>query len=87
MDKLKKFIKKYRQTIVYFYPKDNTPGCTMEAKDFSTNKKLFDDKSIGIVGISKDSVESHCRFIEKHDLTIDLISDTDLELHKQFGVR
>lgn len=87
MEKLEPFLNKYKQTIVYFYPKDNTPGCTVEAHDFSMYKYLFNKNRIGIVGISKDSEKSHCNFIEKQNLTIDLISDEDLSLHKQFDVR
>ncbi len=86
MDILKNYLGKYTQTIVYFYPKDDTPGCTIEAKDFSSYKKLFNKNWIWIVGISKDSEKSHCNFIEKENLTIDLIADEDLVLHKKFGV-
>lgn len=73
-------------TILYFYPKDNTPWCTIEAVDFSKNRKKF--KSIGaqIVWVSKDSHDSHCKFMTKHKLWFDLISDSDLDLHKQFDV-
>jgi peroxiredoxin Q/BCP len=78
------YLSKFPQTIVYFYPKDNTPGCTIEAHDFSTHKKDFEKHNIGIVGISKDSAASHAKFIEKECLTIDLISDESLALHKQF---
>ena len=85
MEKLTPFLNKYKQTIVYFYPKDNTPGCTVEAHDFSVNKKLFNQNWIWIVWISKDSEKSHCNFIEKQNLTIDLITDEDLTLQKQFG--
>ncbi|HCB51270.1 TPA: hypothetical protein DEP21_01655 [Patescibacteria group bacterium] len=77
-------LKQNKQTIVYFYPKDNTPGCTIEAKDFSTYYDKFLKHDIGVVGISRDSYESHCKFIEKHGLTIPLITDSDLTLHKQF---
>ena len=77
-------LKNHNQTIVYFYPKDDTPGCTIEAKDFSTYYDIFLKHDIGIVGISRDTEASHCDFIEKHGLTIPLISDTDLILHKQF---
>jgi len=84
---LQSYLNKYPKTIVYFYPKDNTPGCTLEAHDFSTYQKEFADKDIGIVGISKDSEESHKRFKEKQEIHIDLISDPTLELHKEFGVR
>lgn len=84
-NKLQPYLK-YPQTIVYFYPKDDTPGCTIQAHDFSTHKAVFNKNNIGIVGISKDSEASHCKFIEKQWLTIDLIADEDLSLHKQFDV-
>ena len=87
MNTLPQYLQKYTQTIVYFYPKDDTPGCTIEAHDFSTYKELFNKHDIGIVGISKDSEASHCKFIEKHNLTIDFIADEDLSLHKKFGTR
>lgn len=80
-------LKNHNQTIMYFYPKDDTPGCTIEAKDFSTYYNIFLKHNIGIVGISRDTEASHCDFIEKHGLTIPLISDTDLTLHKQFWTR
>ena len=86
-NKLTPYLQKFSQTIVYFYPKDNTPGCTVEAHDFSTHKKDFEKHNIGIVGISKDSEASHTKFIEKQCLTINLISDESLALHKQFWAR
>ncbi len=87
MEKLQPFLSKYKQTIVYFYPKDNTPGCTIEAHDFTKYKELFNKSWIWIVWVSKDSEKSHQKFIEKQCLNIDLISDEDLSLHKQFGAR
>ncbi|MEI6773290.1 MAG: peroxiredoxin [bacterium] len=87
MNTLETYLKKHKQTIVYFYPKDDTPGCTIEAKDFNIHKEVFNKNDIGIVGISKDSEASHCKFIEKHHLSIDLIADEDLSLHKKFGAR
>ena len=86
MEKLQKYLQKFPQTIVYFYPKDNTPWCTIEAHDFSTYKNVFNKNWIGIVWVSKDSETSHTHFIEKQCLTIDLLSDEDLSLHKQFWV-
>lgn len=71
------------KTLLYFYPKDNTPGCTTENKDFSALKSEFSDLGITLIGVSKDSIESHKKFIEKQDLSIDLISDPELVLHKQ----
>lgn len=61
--------------ILYFYPKDNTPGCTTQATDFTAHINDFDTLGYDIVGVSRDSVESHEKFIAKHDLHIPLISD------------
>lgn len=84
---LSELLKKSKQTILYFYPRDNTPGCSLEARDFSTHLKTFMDNNIQVVGVSKDSEKSHCSFIEKQWLTIPLISDPELLLHKKFGAR
>lgn len=75
--------KKY--TLLYFYPKDNTPGCTIESQDFSRLRTEFEAIDVEIFGISKDSDYSHKKFQEKNNLTISLLSDENLELHKQFG--
>jgi len=72
-------------TVIYFYPRDNTPGCTTEAKEFSTLQEEFDKLGVRIIGISRQSVESHKRFREKHELRITLLSDPDAEIHKSFG--
>ena len=61
--------------VIYFYPKDDTPGCTVEAIDFSTLKDKFSKLNTKIFGVSKDSIEKHKKFINKHNLTIELISD------------
>lgn len=79
-------IKKYDKTILYFYPKDNTPGCSIEANDFSKNKELFNKNGIWVIWVSKDSCKSHINFINKQDLDIDLISDEELTLHKKLSV-
>ncbi len=71
------------KTILYFYPKDNTPGCTIENKDFSSLKSEFEELDYKLVWVSKDSIESHKKFVEKQDLVNDLISDPDLILHKK----
>jgi peroxiredoxin Q/BCP len=71
--------------VVYFYPKDSTPGCTREAQAFSAAKKKFDKLGATVVGISKDSVKSHGNFRDKYDLTIPLLSDPDLTVHNAFG--
>ena len=70
------------KTILYFYPKDDTPWCTIENKDFSCLKDEFSKIGINVIWISKDSIESHTKFIKKYDLEIDLISDPDLVLHE-----
>ena len=71
--------------VIYFYPKDDTPGCTVEAIDFSTLKDKFSKLNTKIFGVSKDSIEKHKKFINKHNLTIELISD-DGSICEKFGV-
>ena len=70
--------------IIYFYPKDNTPGCTIEARDFSCLQDDFAQAGVQVVGISKDSVESHQKFITKHELSLQLLSDADLTVIKAY---
>ena len=72
--------------IVYFYPKDDTPGCTKEAIEFSDNSDFFIKNSIIIIGISKDTVEKHDKFIIKHNLKVILGSDISGEICDNFGV-
>jgi len=72
--------------IIYFYPKDNTPGCTNEAKDFSSLKEDFDEINAEIIGISKDSIRKHKNFIEKQGLKIKLGSDEEGNIIESFGV-
>ncbi len=72
--------------VLYFYPKDNTTGCSLEAKDFSYLKKDFETENAVILGVSKDSLESHKRFIEKKELTIKLLSDEQADIHKAYDV-
>ncbi len=72
--------------IIYFYPKDSTPGCTREACDFSVNIKKFLDFNAHVFGISTDSVESHQKFIQKQDLKITLLSDKEHKVCEQYGV-
>ncbi|MDC0108886.1 peroxiredoxin [Amylibacter sp.] len=79
-----KFLGKY--LILYFYPRDNTSGCTKEAKDFSNLKLEFDSLNTIVIGISSDTYESHNKFISEHDLKIELISDIDNNLCHYFGV-
>lgn len=77
---------KGKKIVLYFYPKDNTSGCTMEALDFTENKAEFEKLGAVVIGVSKDSVKSHEKFIEKHGLDVELISDEDLSIQKEFDV-
>ena len=77
---------KGKKYVVYFYPKDFTPGCTTEADEFSRDYKKFQNENIEIIGISKDDVESHKKFCEKMKIPYLLLSDTDAEVAKKFGV-
>lgn len=74
------------RTILYFYPEDNTPGCTLEAQSFTQLKPDFDSLGIQVVGVSLDSADSHKEFHRTCGLGIDLISDPDKTLHNRFGV-
>ena len=71
-----------KYAVVYFYPRDNTPGCTREGQAFSLAAKRFAAAGAVVYGISKDSVESHDRFADTCSITIDLLSDADLATHK-----
>ena len=75
-----------RGLIVFFYPRDNTSGCTTEAQDFSTQKSVFAHNGYDIVGISRDSLESHRKFIDKQGLSVPLASDEDGKACEAFGV-
>lgn len=83
---LSKFLPDSPRTLLYFYPKDNTPGCTLEAQDFTQLKDEFTKLGIQIIGVSKDSEASHEKFTNSCGLGIPLISDSDGGLHEQFGV-
>ena len=71
--------------VLYFYPKDNTSGCTKEACDFTESLKDYKKLNAVIMGVSPDSTESHRKFIEKQSLDITLLSDPDKETHKAYG--
>lgn len=73
------------RAVVYFYPKDDTPGCTTEAKDFTAKKSEFDALGVRVFGVSKDTVASHCRFRDKHGLAVTLLSDPSLAMQRAFG--
>ncbi len=77
---------KGKNVVLYFYPKDDTPGCTTEACDFRDNYESFQDLDAVILGVSPDSEESHKKFIDKHDLPFELLVDQDKEVAEQFGV-
>ena len=68
---------KGKKVVLYFYPKDDTPGCTMEAIDFTNLKRKFSANGIAVVGVSKDSVAKHDKFADKHNIRITLASDED----------
>ena len=70
--------------VLFFYPRDNTSGCTREAKDFTEKLNLFDKAKVNIFGISKDSIESHKKFKNKYKFPFDLLSDEDLKIIKTF---
>ena len=75
-----------RKLVIYFYPKDNTPGCTTEAIDFTAAVKDFDKANTSIVGVSADSVKKHENFIEKHNLGITLLADEGQDMLNAYGV-
>ncbi len=72
--------------IIYFYPKDNTPGCTLETKDFSKLYKKFKSLKYEVVGISKDNIKSHLNFKKKFKVPFQLLSDEKFNIQKKYGV-
>jgi peroxiredoxin Q/BCP len=72
--------------VLYFYPKDFTPGCTAEACSFRDNYKPYQDKGAVVIGVSVDSVESHLKFAEKHNLPFSILSDSSKEVARAYGV-
>ena len=77
---------KGKKVVLYFYPKDNSPGCTRQACYFRDTKAEFEEKDAIILGVSLDTDNSHRRFQEKHDLNFPLISDREKNLARRFGV-
>tara|TARA_X000000950_G_C13449250_1_gene471218 strand:+ start:31 stop:492 length:462 start_codon:yes stop_codon:yes gene_type:complete len=75
-----------KNLVIFFYPKDNTPGCTLEGQDFRDNYKKFNNLNTDIVGVSRDSVKSHENFKEKQSFPFQLISDPDENMCKAFDV-
>lgn len=74
-----------KKTIIYFYPKDNTSGCTAEACNIRDNYQAMIAKGYNVIGVSKDSVKSHKDFAEKYDLPFTLLADTSTEMIQSFG--
>jgi peroxiredoxin Q/BCP len=80
-------LKKIKENVViYFYPKDDTPGCTLETKDFSKLYKEFKKNKTEVVGISKDSIASHLKFKKKYKVPFQLLSDEDVKVQKKYKV-
>ena len=75
-----------KYVVLYFYPRDDTPGCTKEAKDFTELKPEFDKLNTIIIGVSTDNLEAHNKFIFKHNLNLELLSDTNKTLCEFFDV-
>ena len=77
---------KGKKLVLYFYPKDSTPGCTAESCDLRDNYKMFQKQGYEILGVSADSAKSHVKFIQKHSLPFSLLADEDLSVIKSYGV-
>ena len=75
-----------KKVVLYFYPKDSTPGCTRQACAFAQNHSNFEDKNVVVIGISKDSVSSHLKFAERYELPFVLLSDPELVAIQAYGV-
>ncbi|MDC3282251.1 peroxiredoxin [Euryarchaeota archaeon] len=75
-----------QKVILYFYPKDSTPGCTVQACDFRDNFSKLQSAGFRVLGVSKDSSKSHQKFIDTHELPFELIVDSDTKLHQLYGV-
>ena len=75
-----------KKVVLYFYPKDSTPGCTRQACAFAQNHSNFEEKNVVVIGISKDSVASHLKFAEKYELPFVLLSDPELQAIQAYGV-
>lgn len=75
-----------KQVVLYFYPKDSTPGCTREACDFRDNIQKFTKKNVEVLGISKDSAKSHTKFKEKYELPFTLLVDANADVCEAYGV-
>ena len=76
---------KGKKVVLYFYPRDNTPGCSRQACAFSNNYTAFQKMGVEVIGISKDSVQSHLKFAQKYELPFILLSDTEHKVIEEFG--
>jgi len=74
-----------KYAIVYFYPRDNTPGCTTEANDFNKALRKIKARDAVVIGVSKDSIESHCKFADKYSLKFPLLTDADGKMLEKYG--
>ena len=74
-----------KTVVLYFYPKDDTPGCTREAQGFRDVARKLRSRDAVVVGVSRDSLDRHAKFIEKYDLNFPLLSDPDAEVHQKYG--
>lgn len=75
-----------KKVVLYFYPRDNTAGCTRQACAFAQRHNEFEDRNVVVIGVSKDSVKSHARFAEKHNLPFILLSDPELQAIQAYDV-
>jgi peroxiredoxin Q/BCP len=73
-------------TVLYFYPKDDTPGCTTEARQFEERYEQYGEYDVSVYGVSTDGVDSHCDFAQAEDLSFDLLADPDGRIAEAFGV-
>ncbi len=85
MHDLEQYMKQDKNVILYFYPKDSTPGCTTQACDFRDSMARLNNDDYIVLGVSKDSAKSHEKFITKKELNFPLLMDEDLTLHQAFG--
>lgn len=74
------------KVVLYFYPRDDTSGCTLEAQGFTESRDAFEKAGATVVGVSKDSVAKHDKFVAKHDLSVALVSDAESDVCERYGV-
>jgi len=82
---LSEALKNGKALVLYFYPKDSTPGCTREAQGFTEAKRKLSAAGATVAGVSKDSIKSHCGFRDKYALNFPLLSDPELKVHRAYG--